>query len=413
MRACANDALYRRRRATMHDSGEGPSPRSNSFLLHAMIRHTPAPLGGMSPAAFMTRYWQRRAHLIRAAVPGFADLITLPALRRLASRDDVEARVVVRDGTRWHLEHGPFPLRFWRNLPPSRWTLLVQGLNHTVPAADALLQRFAFIPYARLDDVMVSYAAPGGGVGPHVDSYDVFLLQGHGLRQWRISTQRDQALDPRAPLKILRDFRPRNTWTLSSGDMLYLPPHVAHDGVALEACTTYSIGFRAPRYADLIAELFAEPALARLDDAMYRDPGLRPTRHPAAIPTAITDGLADAIHRLRFSRQSLDDAIGGMLSTPKSNIVFERPVTTVPKHRFLARMRSSGVRLDVRSLMLYRAGTFYINGECLRPMASARATLRALADERALLGRRIDSTANDHLYDWYRAGWLHLANDAI
>ena len=402
-------------RATIHDTRDGPSSRCVIFPLDIVTSQssTLAPLGGISPIAFMTRYWQRRAHLVRDAVPDFNDLVTLPELRRIAGRDDVEARVVVREGTRWHLEHGPFSPRFWRTLPASRWTLLVQGLNHTVPAADALLQRFAFIPYARLDDVMVSYAAPGGGVGPHVDSYDVFLLQGHGLRQWRISTQRDQELDPRAPLKILRDFRPRHTWTLATGDMLYLPPHVAHDGVALEACTTYSIGFRAPRYADLIAELFAEPALARVGDALYRDPGQRPTRHPAAIPPAITAGLADAIRRLRFSRRTLDDLVGGTLSTPKANIVFDRPAPAMPKHRVHARMRSRGVRLDVRSLMLYHAGTFYINGERLRPVASARATLRALADERALLGWRIDPTANDHLYDWYRAGWLHLANPSI
>ena len=356
----------------------------------------------------MARYWQRRAHLMRSAIPDFKDCVDLPLLRRLAGRDDVESRVVVRDGARWHLEHGPFPQRFWRNLPAERWTLLVQGLNHSVPAADALLQRFAFIPFARLDDVMVSYAARGGGVGPHVDSYDVFLLQGGGRRQWSISTQRDQEFDPRAPLKILRAFRPRHTWTLASSDMLYLPPHVAHDGVALEPCTTYSIGFRAPRYADLVGELFTDPTLAGLGDARYRDPGLRPTRHPAAIPPRIMDGLASALRRVRFSSSALKDVIGATLSTPKATIVFDRPRVTLPRLRFRSRLQANGIRLDVRSLMLYAAGTFYINGERLRPVASAGAALRALADARALCGQHCDPAAADHLYDWYCAGWLHL-----
>lgn len=375
------------------------------------IAASPTPFGSLSPAAFMARYWQRSAHLIRQSIPEFNGIVQLPALQRLAARDDVESRVVVREGTSWHLEHGPFPMRYWRNLPKERWTLLVQGLNLVVPAADALLQRFSFIPYARLDDVMVSYATRGGGVGPHVDSYDVFLLQGLGTRQWRISRQRDHALDPRAPLKILKDFRPQRTWTLAPGDMLYLPPHIAHDGIALEPCTTYSIGFRAPRYAELLAELFADLQSSRAAIVHYRDAGLRPTRHPGALPESMIDGLADSLRRLRFSRRALEDVIGATLTTPKATVVFDRPSRVLPKHRFRDRARARGVRLDAKSLMLYAANSFYINGERLRPAASARSALRWLADRRTMPSRLVDGSDIGALHDWYRAGWIQLAVD--
>jgi 50S ribosomal protein L16 3-hydroxylase len=355
----------------------------------------------------MARYWQRRAHLIRGAIADFRDVASLPLLQRLAGRDDVESRVVVRVGPRWHLEHGPFPRRFWKNLPAERWTLLVQGLNQVVPAADALLQRFAFIPYARLDDVMVSYAARGGGVGPHVDSYDVFLLQGMGIREWRISTQKDHALDPGAPLKILRAFRPRQTWQLTAGDMLYLPPHVAHDGVAIEPCTTYSIGFRAPRYAELFEELFAGHALT--DIGAYTDRGLRPTKHPGALPAAMIDGLAEALRRVRFSRRMLCDVIGTVSTTPKANVIFDRPMAPLPKRLFAAAATTHGVELDPRSLMLYGATAAYFNGEAVTPPVQHRPALRKLADERRLTA--VPASIMKQIYEWYCAGWLHLTID--
>src|SRR6266581_9032268 len=177
-----------------------------------------APLGGLSPASFLRRYWQRKALLVRQAIPDFRGLVSRTRLFDLASRDDVESRLVVRDRSRWSLSTGPFRRSELEALPPGRWTLLVQGVNLHLVAADALLRRFAFIPYARLDDLMVSYAAPGGGVGPHFDSYDVFLLQGKGQRRWRLSRQRDLALKPDVPLKILARFRPEHEVLLDPGD---------------------------------------------------------------------------------------------------------------------------------------------------------------------------------------------------
>ena len=206
-------------------------------------------LNGLSPAQFLRRHWQKKPLLARAALPQFASLVTRRDLFEMARSADTESRLILRNGRRWQVNHGPFTRRDFAQLPARNWTLLVQGVNHVLPQAQALLAQFAFIPYARLDDLMVSFAPPGGGVGPHFDSYDVFLLQGEGRRRWRVSRQRDLALVEGAPLKILRDFRAGREWELAPGDLLYLPPRCAHDGVALEECITCSIGFflRRPR----------------------------------------------------------------------------------------------------------------------------------------------------------------------
>src|SRR5439155_8345072 len=187
-------------------------------------------LGGATPARFLRRCWQKQPLLVRGAIARFEGLLPARALFALAGRDDVESRLVMREHGRWSVRQGPFRRADFQALPRRNWTLLVQGLNMHLDAADALLQRFAFIPFSRLDDVMVSYDAPGGGVGPHCDSYDVFLLQGKGRRRWRIGRQRDLALKPRMPLKILARFRPEQEWVLGPGDMLYLPPAIAHEG---------------------------------------------------------------------------------------------------------------------------------------------------------------------------------------
>src|SRR5512138_1722454 len=165
-------------------------------------------LAGLTPAAFMSRYWQKKPLLIRDACRTFNERLSRERLIDLACRDDVEARLVVRRRGRYAVTHGPFVKRDFRALPQTDWTLLVQGVNRVDDASDRLLRRFAFVPYARLDDVMVSYAAPGGGVGPHFDSYDVFLLQAGGRRRWRYGRQKDLMLVPDVELKLLRRFVP-------------------------------------------------------------------------------------------------------------------------------------------------------------------------------------------------------------
>jgi 50S ribosomal protein L16 3-hydroxylase len=202
---------------------------------------------------FLDEFWQKKPLLLRGALPQVANLVDRAGLAELACRDDVESRLVFGAGKTWRVEHGPFRRRDLSRLPARNWTLLVNGAESFMPAAREIQQLFNFIPYARHDDVMISYAAPGGGVGPHFDSYDVFLLQGSGTRRWRVSAQRDLALVANAPLKILRRFRPQREWSLEAGDLLYLPPCYAHHGVATADCVTWSIGCRAPARQEMAA----------------------------------------------------------------------------------------------------------------------------------------------------------------
>src|SRR5688572_8084694 len=255
-------------------------------------------LGGLTAREFLRRHWQKRPLFVPGALPGFAGVIEQRALGALARRDDVESRIVERRGNRWDTVHGPF-----RRIMPAkrRWTLLVSGVNLHLPQAEALLRRFAFLPQARLDDVMVSYAAPGGGVGPHVDSYDVFLLQGPGRRRWKVLGR---------------------TYLCNPGDLLYLPPGVEHDGVALEPCYTYSIGFRAPRGAELGAAFLDWLHRRGLPQADYRDPGLVPSRRAGQMPKEMLSYGRKVLSRIRWSARDVEVFLGEYLSQPKAHVVF-------------------------------------------------------------------------------------------
>ena len=373
-------------------------------------RHDGLP-GGLAPAAFLARYWQREALLVRAAMPGFAGVLTRDELFTLATRSDVESRLVCRDRGRYTLTHGPFRRADLRRLPPTRWTLLVSGVNLHVDAGEALLRRFAFLSFARLDDLMVSYAAPGGGVGPHADSYDVFLLQATGRRRWRYGRQRNHSLRPDAPLKILRRFTPAHDAMLLPGDMLYLPPDWAHDGVAVDACTTYSIGFRAPLYQEL-----AEAFLDHLRDTIalsgrYVDPGLRPQMHPARIDAAMQRQIARALSRIDFDTATIARFVGRYLSEPKPGIVFSAPLWTSPR-AFARKIARSGVALDRRTQLLYDSRMLYLNGEDLALPRAGRGMLLRLADLRRLGARdcaTLPASTVALLHHWHRHGFVHAA----
>jgi 50S ribosomal protein L16 3-hydroxylase len=372
----------------------------------------PVPLlGGRDAASFLARFWQKRALLVRSAIPDFGGVMTPRELMALAGRDDVESRLVMRDRGRYALEHGPFPRSRLRALPARNWTLLVQGVNIVHPAADALLRRFAFIPFARLDDLMASYAVPGGGVGPHFDSYDVFLIQGTGHRRWRYGRQRDLSLVAGAPLRILRRFAPRNDAILRPGDMLYLPPQYAHDGVALDGCVTYSVGFRAAS-AQALAEAFLD--FLRDDVALagrYADPDLRPARHPAYIDAAMRRRTVATLARIRWDRRRVERFLGAFLTEPKPLVVFERPVALLRHAVFAARIARRGLALDRATQILYDDVALYVNGRAIAPPRAA-APLRRLADRRALTAAecaRLPTSAVALLHDWYRHGFVHIA----
>ncbi len=368
-------------------------------------------LGDRTPRAFLARRWQKDALLVRAALPGFAGLFTRDAIKALAARDDVESRLIVRDGRDYSLEHGPFRKADFRALPGRDWTLLVQGVNLHSDAADTLLRRFAFLPYARLDDLMVSYAVPGGGVGPHFDSYDVFLLQGFGRRRWRYGRQQDLALRPGLPVKILRRFVPEHDAVLSPGDMLYLPPAFAHDGTAVDECTTYSIGFRAASHTEL-AQGFLDHLRDRIDIAgRYEDPDAKPSREPARIATAMQRRATKVLSGIRWNREDVARFLGAMLSEPKHDVYFEPPPAPLSARAFAASARRRGVHLDRRTQWLYDDGAIYVNGDARPWPAGDRAALAELANARALAGKRVTALPPDgiaYLHEAYRNGYVHL-----
>jgi len=360
-------------------------------------------LGGLSPQAFLRRHWQKRPLLVRRALPGFRGAIGKSALFGLAARDDVESRLVENRGKRWKVTHGPLARSLLARAGARSWTLLVNGVNCHSKRAETLLRRFSFIPQARLDDVMVSYAAPGGGVGPHVDSYDVFLVQGTGRRLWRLARAQPFALVPDAPLRLIDDFRAEREYLLGPGDMLYLPPGWGHQGVALDHCFTYSIGFRAPTGPELAAGFLDYLHERGLPDASYRDPALRATRHPAKIHADMVDFAETLLARISWRRADVQDFIGRHLSAPKQTIVFS------PSRRKILRIGSRTVTLHAKTQMLYLGARVFINGESLLPQPAQRAALAALADQRQASGRALARAGLEPLIlQWHRAGFLDL-----
>jgi len=366
-------------------------------------------LGGLSAKKFLSQFWQKKPLLVRDAISDFKGVVQAPELFALSLRDDIESRLVSRRRGAWQMQQGPFSRTQFARLPKSGWTLLVQGLNLELPEADALLRRFRFLPYARLDDVMVSYAVRGGGVGPHFDSYDVFLLQGPGRRRWSVGKEREPELDPKAPLRILRNFRPEKEWLLEPGDMLYLPPGWAHDGVALEPCFTYSIGFRAPSHREVAREFLAFLQERVAFDGLYADRGAGPARRAAEVPKRMVQHAAVVAGRIRWRTRDVARFLGEYLSAPKPHVVFSRPRSPLSLVRFAALCRVRGLRLDLRTRLLFREREFYVNGERLAPPERLRRVLARLADERALPPReRLAQPLLRLLHPWYLAGWLRI-----
>lgn len=387
-------------------------------------------LGGLSPTAFMRRHWHKKPLLIRQALPASAWAgLDREALLRLAAEPGLAARLIQRqarpagrsrraaaDGG-WSLQQGPFSSR---QLPPAEqpgWTLLVQGLDRHIPAGRALLDHFAFLPAARLDDLMVSWASEGGGVGPHVDSYDVFLLQIGGARRWRIAPPGDERLRAGLPLRILEHFAPTEEHLLEPGDMLYLPPGWGHDGVAEGgACLTASIGFRAPAHAEL-----ADALLNRLLDAVdpddpaealrYRDPGQPATLQPGRIPEALQHHAVRQVRERLAAPAAVELALGEWLSEPAPDAVFD-PLDEEDTAGLDARETqalAAGLRLARGSRMLYDAQRIYLNGEGWTAAGRDAKLMQDLADHRALDAlrlRRASPAARSLLRQWLLDGWL-------
>ncbi|WNO04268.1 cupin domain-containing protein [Rhodoferax mekongensis] len=365
-------------------------------------------LGGISPETFMQRYWHKKPLVIRQAIPGFAPLLERIELLELAAQEDVESRLVVQDalgkGTGWKFKHGPFARKALPPFKQAGWTLLVQGVDMLDERVHSLINQFRFVPDARLDDLMISYATDQGGVGPHFDSYDVFLLQAHGRRRWRIGRQKDLSLKLDMPLKILANFEPEEEFVLEPGDMLYLPPKYAHDGIAEGECMTYSIGFRSPSQSELAQEVLqrlADQALDELPSTLYADPKQRAVEAHAALPVDMLEFAQSAVQAALKDSKAVARALGEYLTEPKANVWFEGAQQDIV----------GGVRLDRRTRMLYDADHVFINGESFNAGGRDAQLIKRLADDRSLEAkdvRRLSDGALALVQDWCDAGWLHV-----
>ena len=414
-------------------------------------------LGGITPAEFMSKYWQKKPLLIRGAIADFKPFLSCDELFAMAEQEDVESRLIVEtvakpaaksskkasatSTMKWTMANGPIYADVLPALKNPNWTLLVQSVDLHNQAAYELKNQFRFAPDARLDDLMISFATDGGGVGPHFDSYDVFLLQAEGKRRWKIGKQKDLTLQKDVPLKILANFAPEQEFVLEAGDMLYLPPMYAHEGVAVGECMTYSIGFRAPAELELARELlqrFADDALEEVEDEedakenefedensalaseyadnsaikniaknLYKDPKQEATNTPAQIPAALLDFAKQALEKALSDPDALARNLGEYLTEPKANVWFDEPEPDSEDDIILT--RQNRVDLHPRSQMLFDARHIFLNGESWRAAGADAKLMQKLANQRFLEPKDLSKSSDGAmalLQEWADAGWL-------
>jgi 50S ribosomal protein L16 3-hydroxylase len=371
-------------------------------------------LGGLTSAEFLAEYWQKKPLLIKNAISKFAGFLSPEELAGLACEDEVQGRLITYKKNQWAVQNGPFSDADFTKLPAKDWTLLVQSVNHHLPEAATLLAQFNFIPHARLDDLMVSYAPDGGGVGPHFDSYDVFLLQGSGRRLWRISHQHDLSVIADAPLRILQQFETAQEWVLEAGDMLYLPPHLAHWGTAVgEDCMTYSIGFRAPKHDELAYEFLGfmqdKHAQAPLKTEIYTDADLTLQPHPAQISEAMIAKVDAILKQVTWDKTDVAQFLGQYLSEPKPDVFFQ-PNKKINLTTFSRHLVEKGLTLHLKSQLLFvehdHQTIFFINGETIVITDEDCDLLKTFADKRAVPPQlNVNEATLKRLYAWYLAGF--------
>lgn len=384
--------------------------------------HTPL---GMLPKHFLARYWQRRPLLIRNAFPGFVSPISPEELAGLACEPDALARIVRRERlaagddpaqSRWHLQSGPFDEGDFTGLPERDCSVLVQDVDKWDADVAPLLDAFAFLPRWRIDDIMISFAEPGGSVGPHVDQYDVFLLQAQGCRRWQIDSRAgaDTTLRSDSDLKLLRHFTPDADWLLQPGDMLYLPPGMPHHGEAVDACLTISVGMRAPAASELLGDLAEHLASSMSESERYRDPDLTPAKDPFEIDAAAMARLRNALGPLgsldertlgnwfgqfitRYRSAALPDA-GGKAKTPQSLAQLLGEGRTLTRHPFA---RSAWAREA-------RAGRLFVSGDSWAMGVRSASTLAAARPIDATRFATLDKQGRAAVCELLARGWYQL-----
>ncbi|WP_415888021.1 JmjC domain-containing protein [Neptuniibacter sp. QD37_6] len=282
-----------------------------------------SPFGDISIETFLAEYWQKKPLLIRNAFPNFEPPVTADELAGMALEEDVESRLIMQspDDKDWSLKHGPLKEDTFAELPDSHWTLLVQSVDHWIPEANELLEQFRFVPNWRLDDLMISYAADGGGVGPHYDNYDVFLIQASGTRRWEVGGiyGEDSPRRPDVPVMILPEWEPEHIWDLQPGDMLYVPPRVGHNGFAIgNDCMTYSVGFRAPSHQEMMSGFTDYLSDITKAEDRYSDSDLALQANPGEITDQALERVKSALKEYIDSPELLTHWFGQFMTEPKN-----------------------------------------------------------------------------------------------
>jgi 50S ribosomal protein L16 3-hydroxylase len=376
-------------------------------------------LGTLSAADFLARYWQKQPCLIRGALPDFRSLLSKKELFALSMEEAVESRLVLERGGEmpWEVIHGPQDPEDLAHLPDSYWTLLVQNVDLHRREAAEFLRRFRFIPDWRIDDLMISVAPAGGSVGPHLDSYDVFLLQAYGRRRWQINRD-DYTEDdfiPGLDLRILGDFRPQQEWVLEAGDMLYLPPGVAHHGVALDECLTYSIGFRAPSRQELLHH-YLDDMLMEISDETYCDPDLMLQESSAEITTAARSRIRSLLQTPFLDEAALDRWFGCYVTRLPDQIDITPParMDSDTFARFCSRVNGLCCHHVCRTVFIRRGNDFilFVNGVAYTVPGEHEAFMTALTGARELDQKQLRDHAGHAvtaaiLQDLYNRGLLH------
>lgn len=380
-------------------------------------------LGGISPEIFLRDYWQKKPLLVRQAFPDLDNPLSPDELAGLALEEEVESRIVLTEGvTPWELRRGPFGEEDFKTLPEQDWTLLVQAVDQFVPEVAELMTAFSFLPSWRLDDVMISYATPGGSVGPHYDNYDVFLLQSHGRRRWKIGQHCDEH-SPRLDhpdLRILAHFEQQQEWVLEPGDMLYIPPGLAHYGIAEDECMTCSIGFRAPSHAEILLHYTDYLGQHLTDDQRYADHGMRPVADPAAIDDQSIERLQRIILELVEDKAALATWFGRHMTEPRYPELIQPQ--ELPSDLLLEELgngygliRNPSARLAYRleadqQLLLFASGEHCILPATLLPLVQLVCNSDYIAND-ALLAWRDDAEAWTLLEQLLAKGDLLLEGD--
>jgi 50S ribosomal protein L16 3-hydroxylase len=377
----------------------------------------PAFPGDISAEAFLQQYWQKKPLLMRNAFAGIQSPLTADELAGLACEDEVNSRLVFEQHEQghWHVQHGPLHEDDFSDLPEKNWTLLVTDVEKHVPDAQELIDRFRFIPDWRIDDLMISYAPEGGSVGPHTDAYDVFLIQTHGQRRWMINKDFDDTCLDGTELRILEHFAAAQDWVLNPGDMLYLPPNIAHYGIALNECMTCSIGFRAPSISNMVSE-YVENVAANIDQALrYEDPDLVCQHNPAEISADAIRHIKTLIaERLGVDDDSLMRWFGEYSSESHSGVHAHPPVKTMATYDELATLLATGniIAQSPAAKFLFASNDetamLFVDGTCY---TTSRVFARTLTDHREIAVQQLIASVNGQtdqqaLLELYNCGCL-------